>query len=61
MQEYGAPISQGRFRLNRALPQQVQDEIAQRRGVVHSYVLFTGYQAAGMRGEMRSFQVLGDR
>ncbi|MDQ3722030.1 MAG: hypothetical protein M3376_02950, partial [Actinomycetota bacterium] len=59
--QYSAPISQGRFRLAQALPADVLAEIANRRGVVHSYVLFTGYQAAGMRGEMRSFQVLDAR
>ena len=33
-------------------------QIAGRRGVVHSYTLFTGYRPARMRGEMASFQVL---
>jgi len=35
--------------------------IARRVGTVHSYVLFTGYLPARMRGEMRSLQVLGNR
>ncbi len=35
--------------------------ISQRRGTLHSYTLFTGYYQQRMRGEMRSFQVLGDR
>lgn len=61
MHEYNARINQGRYRFNQPLPQQVQNEIAARRGVVHSYLLFTGYEAARMRGEMRSYQVLGDR
>lgn len=36
-----------------------QQAIAQRRGTVHSYILFTGYLPARMRGEMQSYQVLG--
>ena len=39
----------------------VRTAIAQRTGTVHSYTLFTGYLPARMRGEMRSFQVLGPR
>ena len=56
-----AAISNGRWSLNQALPQAVRDDIARRTGTVHAYTLFTGYQPARMRGEMRSFQVLGDR
>ena len=59
--EYTAPISNGRYRFNVALPADVRAGIAERRGVVHSYTLFTGYFAARMRGEMRSLQVLGNR
>ncbi len=59
--EYSARITNGRWTLRQTLPDDVRDEIAQRRGVVHSYVLFTGYRPAGMRGEMRSFQVLPPR
>ena len=44
---------------NAPLEPDVRAQIATRRGVVHSYTLFTGYQAARMRGEMASFQVLG--
>lgn len=56
-----ATIRSGPYRLNVALPQAVRDAIAQRRGVVHSYTLFTGSLAARMRGEMASFEVLGRR
>ncbi len=59
--QFNAPISNGRWSLNTTLTQAVRNEIAQRTGTVHSYTLFTGYQPARMRGEMRSFQVLGPR
>ncbi len=54
-------ISDGRWSINTALTQQQQLEIAFRTGTVHSYTLFTGYFARRIRGEMRAFQVLGDR
>ena len=56
--ELTAPIAGGRYRLSRALPADVLAQIATRRGVVHSYTLFTGFARASMRGEMASFQVL---
>jgi hypothetical protein len=56
--ELTAPIAGGRYSLSRALPPDVLAQIATRRGVVHSYTLFTGYAPARMRGEMASFQVL---
>ena len=56
--ELTAPIAGGRYRLSRALPPDVLAQIATRRGVVHSYTLFTGLAPARMRGEMASFQVL---
>ena len=59
--EFSAKISGGRYSLNEKLPADVLAQIAQRRGVVHSYTLFTGYQPARMRGEMASFQVLPAR
>jgi len=59
--EYTAPISSGRYRFNVLLPTEVQAGIAQRGGVVHSYTLFTGYLPRRVRGEMRSFEVLGPR
>ena len=58
---FSARIRSGRWSLNEQLTQAVRNAIARRDGTVHSYILFTGYQAAGMRGEMRSLQVLGDR
>jgi hypothetical protein len=59
--EFNAPIKNGRYSLNQRLTSAVLAGIAARRGVVHSYTLFTGYAAAHMRGEMASFQVLGTR
>ena len=44
-----------------ALSQTVRNGIAQRSGTVHSYTLFTGYMPRRVRGEMRSFQILGSR
>ena len=52
--------SDGRWRLNEALSAAEQAGIATRRGTVHSYTLFTGYFPRRIRGEMRSFQVLGN-
>lgn len=59
--QFRAPISQGRWSLNAALPATTLAQIAGRRGTVHSYTLFTGYLPGRIRGEMRSFQVLPDR
>ena len=59
--EFKAPISNGRWSLNERLSQTVRTAIAQRTGTVHSYTLFTGYYPRRVRGEMRSFQVLGAR
>jgi len=56
---FSARISSGRYSLDEKLPAIVLAQIAARRGVVHSYTLFTGYAPASMRGEMASFQVLG--
>ena len=58
---FSAQISNGRWSLNERLSAAQQAGIAQRRGTVHSYMLFTGYLQARMRGEMRSFEVLADR
>ncbi|MDQ3350048.1 MAG: glycoside hydrolase [Acidobacteriota bacterium] len=55
-----ARISNGRWRLNAQLSSAVRDAIARRQGTVHSYTLFTGYFPRRVRGEMRSFQVLGN-
>ena len=59
--QYATPIRSGRFSLNETLPAAVLGEIAARTGTLHSYTLFTGYIKERMRGEMRSFQVLGPR
>ena len=59
--QFKAPIVKGRWSLNERLSQTVRTAIAQRTGTVHSYTLFTGYYERRIRGEMRSFQVLGPR
>ena len=58
---FRARIANGRWALNRQLSERVRTGIAQRAGSLHSYTLFTGYYPRRMRGEMRSFQVLGPR
>lgn len=57
--EKHATISNGSWSLDAPLTPQEQAAIAQRQGTVHSYILFTGYLPARMRGEMQSYQVLG--
>ncbi len=59
--ELRAPIRDGRWSLSERLAPAVRDAIARRSGTVHSYTLFTGDMRAGIRGEMRSFEVLGPR
>ncbi len=54
-----ARIANGTWRLDEPLTPGQLTAIDLRRGPVHSYVLFTGYLPAKMRGEMRSFEVLG--
>ena len=54
-------ISDGRWNIDQALPDSVRKGIARREGTLHSYTLFTGYFERRIRGEMRSFQVLGER
>ena len=56
-----ARISGGAWSLDEPLTPEEQAAIAARRGTVHSYILYTGYLKARMRGEMRSYQVLGPR
>ena len=56
-----APIRNGRWTLNEQLSAAQMAQIGQRNGALHSYTLFTGYVEQRVRGEMRSFQVLGDR
>jgi len=57
--EKTAPIANGSWRLDALLSPAEQAAIATRRGTVHSYVLFTGYLPAKMRGEMQAYEVLG--
>ena len=57
--EFNAPIDNGRYNLSVQLPASVLAQIGARCGTVHSYTLFTGYMPARIRGEMKSFQVLG--
>lgn len=58
--EFTAKISNGRYSVDEKLDDQTLAGMIERRGVVHSYTLFTGYLPARMRGEMRSYQVLGN-
>jgi hypothetical protein len=57
--EKQATIADGTWSLDAPLTAQEQAAIAARSGTVHSYILFTGYLPARMRGEMQSYQVLG--
>lgn len=59
-EELRARISKGAWKLDEQLSKAVRAQISKRSGTLHSYTLFTGYKRAGMRGEMRSFEVLGD-
>jgi len=59
--QFTARIRNGRWSLDERLAQTTRDAIARRTGTVHSYTLFTGYHPARMRGEMRSYQILGAR
>jgi hypothetical protein len=59
--KYETRIRRGRWSLDEALPAAIRHAIAARQGSVHSYTLFTGYLPEHMRGEMRSYQVLGER
>lgn len=57
--EKTAAISDGSWRLDAPLSPAEQAAITARRGTVHSYILFTGYLPAKMRGEMQAYEVLG--
>lgn len=59
--EFSARIRNGRYSFDEPLPADVLAGIAQRRGTVHSYTLFTGYFPRRIRGEMESFQVMEAR
>jgi hypothetical protein len=52
-------IRDGRWRIDAPLSAAVRDALLRRTGTVHSYTLFTGFFPRRVRGEMRSFQVLG--
>jgi alpha-tubulin suppressor-like RCC1 family protein len=54
-------IDDGEWEIDEALSPQALDGIARRSGPVHSYTLFTGFFERRIRGEMESFQILGDR
>ena len=56
-----AKIAGGEWKLDEKLSDAVLVEMMLRTGSVHSYTLFTGYFPERMRGEMRSYQILGDR
>lgn len=56
--EVSAPIASGRWRASSPLPQDIRDQIDGRCSEVQSTVLFTGYHARLMRGEVRSLRVL---
>ena len=57
--EKNATIANGSWTLDTALSPEEQAAITARRGVLHSYILFTGYLPAGLRGEEQSYEVLG--
>ncbi|MCP9490415.1 MAG: hypothetical protein MSC31_11145 [Solirubrobacteraceae bacterium MAG38_C4-C5] len=57
--EFNTPISDGRYSFDEELSPDQLSGLAGRRGVVHSYTLFTGYFERRIRGEMQSFQVVG--
>lgn len=59
--QYNAKIRKGRWRLNAGLSQLVRDEIAQRRGPLHAYALYTGSLRQRIGGQMKPFQLLGAR
>jgi len=59
--ELRGTIANGRWSIDEPLSTQTLAEMGSRVGAVHSYTLFTGYLPARMRGEMRAYQVLGDR
>ena len=55
-----ARIANGSWSLDAALSADQQAAIAKRQGPVQSYILFTGYFPRRIRGEMLSYQVLGN-
>ncbi len=57
--QYKAKIRKGRWRLNAKLSLQTENEIAQRRGEVVAYVLYTGSGPRRIGGQMKAYQLLG--
>ena len=57
--QFNTPIDNGRYSLSVQLSAAVLAQIGARCGTLHSYTLFTGFLPARIRGEMKSFQVLG--
>jgi hypothetical protein len=55
-----AHIASGTWSLDAPLTADEQAAIAKRQGTVQSYILFTGYFPRRIRGEMVSYQVLGN-
>lgn len=53
-------IDDGEWEIDEELSEEVLGEMARRTGSVHSYTLFTGYFERRIRGEMQSYQVLGN-
>jgi hypothetical protein len=56
---FRAAVRGGRWSLDAPLPVPLRAGLDARSGTVHSYTLFTGYLPRRVRGELRSFQVLG--
>ena len=57
--QFNATINNGGWSLSTQLSPAVRAQLAARCGTVHSYTDFTGYLPRRIRGESRSFQVLG--
>jgi hypothetical protein len=53
-------IDDGEWEIDEELSAEVLGEMARRTGSVQSYTLFTGYFERRIRGEMQSYQVLGN-
>jgi hypothetical protein len=56
-----ARIRDGAYKLDLKLSEQDAARIENRSGTVHSSTQYTGYLAANMRGEAKTYQVLGSR
>jgi len=58
--QFKARIAKGRWKLSVRPPATVRAAIAGRSGTLDANVLYTGQQRPRLRGELRSYQVLGD-